>query len=191
VKLHFPTPDTRHPTPATARNLVLIGFMGTGKSAVGRMLAARRGLKYLDSDHEIERRAGCSIPEFFAVRGEAAFRQLESDVIADLARPHGVVLSTGGGAALDPANAACLRAGGLVVLLRATPDVILRRVGNAQNRPLLANAPDPRVRIQELLAERDNAYRTAAHCCVDTTDRVTGDVAASILLLYDATSPIR
>ena len=171
-----------------SRNLVLIGFMGTGKSTVGRILAAQRRLRYRDTDYEIERRAGCSIADFFATRGEAAFRQLERDVIADLARPRGIVLATGGGAALDPVNAACLRAGGLVVLLRATPDAILRRVGDTRNRPLLAESSDPQATIRELLEQRDPAYREAAHCSVETTNRVMSDVAASVLMLYDATS---
>jgi shikimate kinase len=172
------------------RNLVLIGFMGTGKSTVGRQCAARRGLRLYDSDHEIERRAGCSIAQFFASRGEAAFRQLEREVIADLARPRGVVISTGGGVPLDPGNVACLRAGGMVILLKAMPETILRRIGNAQSRPLLAQAADPRARIAELLAERDSAYRSAAHCCVDTTGRTTAEVVSSILMLYDATAPM-
>ena len=188
MKTHFTIPNTKYQIPNT-RNLVLIGFMGTGKSTVGRLLAARCGMRYCDSDHEIERRIGCSIPEFFATRGEAAFRELEREVIAELSRPRGVVLSTGGGAPLDPANAACLRGGGMVVLLKATPDAILRRVGNTQSRPLLAQAADPRARIEDLLAERDAAYRAAAHCCVETTGRTSADVATSILMLYEATLP--
>jgi shikimate kinase len=172
------------------RNLVLIGFMGTGKSTVGRQCAARRKVRFCDSDHEIERRAGCSIAQLFATQGEIAFRQLEREVIADLAHPRGMVLATGGGVPLDPRNAACLRAGGLVVLLKAAPEVILRRIGHAHSRPLLAQAPDPRARIMELLAEREEAYRAAAHCCVDTTGRSTADVVTSILMLYEATAPI-
>jgi shikimate kinase len=183
------TSDTWVKRAMDRRNLVLIGFMGTGKTTIGRHCAARRGVRLYDSDHEIERRAGCSIPHLFAARGEATFRELERDVIADLSRPRGVVLSTGGGVPLDAQNAACLRAGGLVILLKAAPEVILRRIGNAQSRPLLAQSSDPRARIAELLEEREEAYRTAAHCCVDTTGRTTAELVSAILMLYDATAP--
>src|SRR5947207_704151 len=128
--------------PMAERNLALIGFMGTGKTTVGRLCAAQLGYDFYDSDTVIEARAGCSIARFFAEHGEAAFRQREREVIAELAAMPGRVIAAGGGAALDPDNMGCLRATGLVVLLTASPEAILSRVGNAQTRPLLAGAPD-------------------------------------------------
>jgi shikimate kinase len=166
------------------RNLVLIGFMGTGKSTIGRICAARLGFAFRDSDRVIEQRTGCSIPELFAAKGEAAFRQLEREVIAELATMPDLVIATGGGAPLEPENAARLRDGGTVVLLTATPDVILKRVGNARSRPILAAAPDPRRRILELLEERAARYAQVAHHRVDTTDRPPKAVAAEIIALF-------
>ena len=135
-----------------ARNLVLIGFMGTGKTTIGRLCAERLGYRFRDSDTEIESRIGCSIAQYFSQKGEAAFREIEREVIAELAEESDQVISTGGGVVLDPENAMRLREGGWVVLLQATPDAILARVGDTRSRPLLANAADPLARIEELLA---------------------------------------
>jgi shikimate kinase len=158
--------------------------MGTGKSTIGRMCAARLGYAFRDSDRVIEQRAGCTIPELFAEKGEAVFRQMEREVIAEMAATPELVIATGGGAPLDPENAARLRDGGTVVLLTATPEVILKRVGNARSRPMLAAAPDPRRRILELLDERAPRYEQIAHHRVDTTDRSPKAVAAEIIALF-------
>lgn len=165
-------------------NLALIGFMGVGKSTVGRLCAKQLGYTFLDSDAVIAERAGCPVAQFFAERGEAAFRALEREVIAELAARPGIVLSTGGGVVLDAANVANLRAGGLVVLLTASVEVVLRRVGDRNSRPLLASASDPRARVLQLLAERAPYYERAAHCRVETTDRRPGQVAAQVVKLY-------
>ncbi len=169
---------------AAPKNLVLIGFMGTGKSTLGRLCAAQLGYAFCDSDSEIEARTGCTVAELFAYEGEVQFRQRERDVIADLAATPGLVIATGGGAILDPQNAARLRATGLVVLLTASPEVILRRTGNGRSRPLLANAPDVRARIKELLAQRLPRYRAVAHCHVDTGIAPTRDIVPQIIMLY-------
>ena len=169
------------------RNLVLIGFMGTGKSTLGRLCAAELGYGFCDSDHVLEAREGCTIAELFAHEGEARFREREREVIAELAATPNLVIATGGGAVLDTSNAARLRQTGLVVLLTAPPDVILKRVGRSRTRPLLANAPSPRARVEELLTERMPVYRQVAHCHVDTGSRPARDVVQQIVMLYQLT----
>jgi shikimate kinase len=170
------------------KNLVLIGFMGTGKSAVGRRCARLLGYTFRDSDAAIVSRAGRSIPAIFAEEGEAAFRSLERNVIAELAATPGLVIATGGGAIMDEGNVANLRASGVVFLLTASPEVLLKRVGNAQSRPLLASASDPLERIQELLAARKPHYDRAAHFRVDTSYLSPDEVAEAIVLLYKGAS---
>jgi shikimate kinase len=173
------------------RNLVLIGFMGTGKSTVGRRCARRLGYTFTDSDRVIEEQAGCTIPELFAAEGEAAFRERERAVIAELAATPGLVIATGGGAILNPENVANLRATGFVVLLTATPDALLQRVGHRRNRPLLASAPDPRARIVELLSAREPLYRQAAHHIIDTTELVLEGVVEEVVWLFGEESGVR
>lgn len=142
---------------ANTPNLVLVGFMGTGKSAIGRRVAARLALPFVDTDDEIVERAGCSIPEIFAADGEAGFRALEHQVALDVAQRGGCVVATGGGIVLDPANLTAFRASGLLIALTARPETILERVGADSNRPLLQH-PDRLQRITELLAERAGIY---------------------------------
>jgi len=165
-------------------NLVLIGFMATGKSTIGRRCARELGFRFRDSDTLIERRAGKPIPAIFAEEGEAAFRAREADAIRDLARGSRVVLSTGGGAPMNPVNVANLRRTGVIILLHATPDEILARVGNRQSRPLLADAEDPRVRIEALLAQRTPTYRAAADAVVETTGLTREEAVQQVLTAY-------
>lgn len=172
---------------SSRRNLVLIGFMGTGKTTVGKLCARELGYTFCDSDAEIVRRAGKPIPDIFAQEGEAAFRQYEREAIADLAAQDGLVIATGGGAVLDPVNAETLRAQGTVVLLTAAPFVVLRRVGDARSRPLLAAADNPRQRILALLRERRPLYEKAAHFQVDTTHVNKTTVAAQVLERFRTT----
>lgn len=147
--------------------LSLVGMPGSGKSTVGRQLARRLGLPFFDSDALIEQRLGCSIREYFAREGEAAFRDVEQQVIADLAAgPHAVV-ATGGGAVLREANRQKLREAGRVIYLRSSPEELHRRVRHDTQRPLLQVA-DPLGRLRSLHAERDPLYREAAHFHVDT-----------------------
>lgn len=143
------------------RNLVLVGFMGTGKSAVGRLLAERLGREFVDLDALIESSAGCPIPRIFAEEGEAGFRKREREAVRQVASRTGLVVATGGGVVLDPDNVRDLGTGGDVVCLTATPATILARVGSDRNRPLLQGG-DPLVRIKELLAKRAPAYAAVA-----------------------------
>jgi shikimate kinase len=140
-------------------NIVLIGFMGSGKSTVGKVLAPRLSKKFVDLDHMIVERAGRSIPEIFATDGEAAFRQLESQVLADVLTNSNQVISTGGGAVLAEANRQLMRENGLVVWLRTDVDVLIQRMQYDTTRPLLQG--DAKANITRILEERREAYNFA------------------------------
>ncbi|WP_313731546.1 shikimate kinase [Cohnella nanjingensis] len=163
------------------RNVVLVGFMGTGKSTVSKLLADRLGWSRIDTDDEIARRAGRSIPEIFANEGESAFRELESAVIRDVLAGERRIVATGGGAVLREENRAAMLADGLVVALTADRETLLRRViagGEAAGRPLLAG--DAEARIDALLAARRHAY-DFAHVAVDTSGRTPEEIAELVL----------
>jgi 3-dehydroquinate synthase len=145
-----------------ADNLILVGFMATGKSVVGRHCAELLGYTFHDTDAAIVDRAGMSIPEIFAREGEAGFRAREREVIAALAGAERQVIATGGGAIMDPENAAQLRRAGSIVRLLAQPETILSRVGDASCRPLLRDSTDLVARISFLLAEREPCYKQHA-----------------------------
>ena len=147
--------------------VALVGLPGAGKSAVGRRLGQRLQLPFIDTDHVVEQRVGCSIRDYFEREGEIAFRDLEQAVIADLAvRPHGV-LATGGGAVLREANRRQLRDHFHVIYLRSSPEDLFRRLRHDVKRPLLQVA-DPLGRLRELHDARDPLYRETAHEVVDT-----------------------
>lgn len=165
-------------------NLILIGFMATGKSTVGRRCAQALGFRFRDSDSLVERWEGKSVAEIFSEEGEAAFRKKETDAIRYLCNSSRTVLSTGGGVVLNPANVACLRRSGVVILLWASVDDILERAGRRPTRPLLANSADPRARIIELLGQREAAYRTAAHAIVETSGMVREEAVECVLNVY-------
>ncbi len=162
-------------------NIVLTGFMGTGKSTVGRLLSRRLGLKFVDIDELIEAEAGMTISEIFGTKGEAAFREMESVMVKRLAAGEfgdGLVVSTGGGVVMRSENREVLKWWGTLVCLNASVDEILRRVGERTDRPLLAR-PDRRDAITSLLKERKGAYRDC-DIEIDTTGKSIDDVAASI-----------
>ena len=155
--------------------IVLIGFMGAGKSTVGRLLAAKLGLPFTDSDHVIEERADKPIRRIFADEGEPAFRELEHAVIAGLLAGPDAVLALGGGAAGHPATRALL-ARVPVVYLRVGYAEALARVGGDQGRPMLAR-PD----VQALHAEREAIYASVATVTVDTDGHSPEDIALEVL----------
>jgi shikimate kinase len=163
-------------------NLYLVGFMGTGKSTVGRVLAQRLGMRILDSDAEIERRAGTTIADIFATRGEAAFRDLERDFIENGHPAEGCIVSCGGGLVLQEGMVERLRRHGVVVCLTARPETILARTQTHKTRPLL-NVEDPLGRITELLAVREPIYRTAG-TQVLTDHRPLGEIVAHVQRVY-------
>ncbi len=146
--------------------LTLVGLPGSGKSTVGRQLARRLDLPFNDSDHVIEQRLGCSIRDYFAREGEAAFRDVEESVIAELAAQPGV-LATGGGAVLRAANREKLRAGGHVIYLKSSPQELFNRVRHDRKRPLL-QVEDPLGRLHALYDERDPLYSETAHFIIET-----------------------
>ena len=164
----------------TSRNLFLVGLMGAGKTSIGRQLARQLGLRFVDSDHEIERRTGADIPWIFDLEGEAGFRRRERQVIAELAAEDGIVLATGGGSVLDPENRACLRRNGTVVYLCASIDRLVQRVSRSHHRPLLADQ-DPRTRLEALFRERDPLYREVADLIVHTDRQSVPATARSIV----------
>jgi len=147
--------------------IVLVGLPGSGKTTVGKQLARRLKLPFVDSDHVIEERLGCSIREFFEREGEDRFRDVEQEVIDELSRGQACVLSTGGGAVLRSANRQHLHDRGKVVYLRSTPEDVYRRVRHDRNRPLLLVA-DPLQRLRDLYDARDPLYRETAHFVIDT-----------------------
>ena len=145
----------------------LIGLPGSGKSTVGRQLARRLALPFVDSDHVIEQRLGCPIRQYFEREGEAAFRDVEEAVLDELSLAERGVLSTGGGAVLREGNRRHLRERGLVVYLKSSPDELFRRLRHDRNRPLLQVA-DPLARLRDLYAIRDPLYRETAHFAIET-----------------------
>jgi shikimate kinase len=141
-------------------NLALIGFMGTGKTSVGRMIAEQLHFDYLDTDEMIQMHTGRTIADIFKTDGETAFRALEQKVVAELASRVKTVVATGGGLPTNPVNLAGLKTHALVVCLWASPETIWERVRNQSHRPLLHDA-DPQKKIRELLAAREPFYRQA------------------------------
>jgi len=144
----------------TILNIALVGFMGTGKSSVGRLAAEQLRFAFIDTDELIENEVGHSIPEIFARLGEPAFRKYERDVVEALSARRDTVIATGGGLVADPSNLASLKTHALVVCLWASPETIWERVRAQSHRPLL-QTPDPQARIRQLLEERAPAYRQA------------------------------
>jgi 3-dehydroquinate synthase len=149
------------------KNIFLVGLMGAGKTTIGRQLARRLGMHFVDSDHEIEARTGASVPWIFEIEGEASFRRREADMIRDLTAGSGLVLATGGGAVLNPDSRRLLAERGTVVYLRAGVNSILQRTAHDRNRPLLQTA-DPRKKLEELTAQREPLYREIADLVIDT-----------------------
>lgn len=167
------------------RNIVLIGFMGSGKSTVGRALAARlgSGWRYVDSDARLSEVAGCDIPALFRAEGESGFRARETQILTGLCAGERLVIATGGGAVQLPENTPLLRSAGMVVWLTARPDVVVARIERREaDRPLLANRGDKNLLayVLTLLGERAPRYQKAAHVTVDTSDRNPDSIAAEI-----------
>jgi shikimate kinase len=148
--------------------VALIGLPGAGKSSIGRQLARRLKVPFSDSDHVIEQRLGCSIRSFFECEGEARFRDIEAEVIADLAHDgEACVLGTGGGTILRQANRDVLRSRFRVVYLHSSPEEVFRRLRHDTARPLLQVA-DPMARLRDLYGARDPLYRETAHYVIET-----------------------
>jgi shikimate kinase len=163
-------------------NLALIGFMGTGKSSVGRLVADTLHFTFLDTDDVIEARAGKSITDIFAQEGEPAFRQMECRIVEELIRRERTVIATGGGLPVNPANLTSLKTHALVVCLWASPEKIFERVRHQTHRPLLHD-PDPLGKIRSLLAAREPFYHQA-DVLVNTEMRSLKEVAHQVIHQY-------
>lgn len=166
----------------TPKNIVLIGFMGSGKSTVGRELHQRLGYSLTDMDHIIEETMGKKISEIFKEEGESAFRDFETLELLELARSTDSrhIVSTGGGIVIRPGNRFLLRQLGYVVWLHAPEDVIFERTSRNRDRPLL-NQPNAEERISTLMAEREPWYRETAHLRIDTSGLDSHEIATGIL----------
>ncbi|MCB5208021.1 shikimate kinase AroK [Methylovorus mays] len=162
-----------------AGNIFFVGLMGAGKTTVGRVLAKHLHKAFYDSDHEIERRTGVSIPYIFEVEGESGFRRRESAMIDELVRMPDVVVATGGGAVLLEENRKNLKQHGTVIYLRAHVNELWIRTRNDKNRPLLQTA-DPRKRLEQLFEQRDPLYREVAHHVVDTGGQSVNTIVQQI-----------
>jgi len=163
-------------------NIILVGFMGTGKTAVGRKLSHILGYPLIDTDDLIEEEIGVSIPEIFNRFGEPFFREVESRVVERVSKLDAHVISTGGGVVLREENLKNLRRNGIIFCLNATPEEIWRRVSSENHRPLL-NVPDPMGRIRELLARRAPFY-AKADFQVETTGRSIEEITEEILKIF-------
>jgi shikimate kinase len=163
-------------------NLYLVGFMGTGKTTVGRAAAQRLGFAYLDSDHEIERISGRTIAEIFAGEGEPAFRKMEREFIANGHPPARTTVACGGGLVIQSGMSEALRSRGVVICLHASIETILARTGRQNNRPLLAGG-DPEERLRTLFAERESIYRSAGTLIL-TDGRSLKDIVGHVVRVW-------
>ncbi len=169
LRLSVPAPKT----------IVLVGLMGAGKSSVGRLLAKRLDLEFIDADHEIEQAAQCSIEQIFERHGEAVFRDGEQRVIARLLTGPAHVLATGGGAFMRKKTRDAIRGRGISVWLRADLDLLLRRVSRRKNRPLLRNE-NPRQTLEKLIEERHPVY-AEADIVVDSGNRPPATIVDTVI----------
>jgi shikimate kinase len=174
-----PTEDKPPAAQKFDRSIVLVGLMGSGKSSVGRRLAARLGMPFRDADDEIEAAAGCSVSEFFARHGEPAFREGERKVIARLLEGPPIVLATGGGAFMDAATRAVIRQNAWSVWLRANLDTLVERTGRRRGRPLLEQG-DPRAVLSALMDARYPVY-AEAEVVVESGEGPHEDVVEAIV----------
>ena len=162
-------------------NLILIGFMGVGKTRVGRRLAARLGWPFFDTDRLVEERRGLPIPEIFSRYGEASFRETEKVVVEEVARNRQSVIATGGGVVVDQENVDRLRHSGFLVHLTLPCETIYRRIGKTSQRPLL-HSQDPRQSLEDLFRSREGLY----HGCSDLTiDREGLTIQATVERLLE------
>jgi len=164
------------------KNLVLVGFMGSGKTVVGKLVAERLGMHFMDMDDEVERREGRKISEVFAQDGESYFRRLERVLTQELASQTDWVIATGGGIVLDPRNLDDFRKTSVIIGFGIHVDTVLQRVGHQTHRPLLEGG-DKHKRVQKLLAQREPLYRAAGEY-IDTNDRTIDEVVNKVVAAY-------
>ena len=169
-------------------NLILVGFMGTGKSAVGKRLAQKLNREYIDLDRKIEKEAGWTIPQIFAAEGEAGFREREGRALREVVELRNQVISTGGGVMLREENIQLLKKNGKLICLTASPDVILQRtLMSLSSRPLLVGH-EPRARVEQLLKLRAPFY-ALADWTIDTSNKNVKQVTEEILCKLEMSKP--
>jgi shikimate kinase len=166
------------------RNIYLIGFMGVGKSTIGKILANKMQGKLIEMDEAIETEQGKSINEIFATYGEEYFRDLESKLVERIATGEGNIVSCGGGAVLRPENVECMKKSGTIVFLSATPETIYKRVRYSTNRPLL-NGNMNVAYIAGLMEKRRALYESAADITIDTDGKSKGEIVRDLLSKYE------
>lgn len=166
------------------QNLIIIGAMGSGKTTVGKQLAKRTRMDFVDSDHMIEERCGVSISTIFDIEGEEGFRKRETKMLQELCAKSGVVLATGGGAITSEENRILLRKSGFVIYLKTSIETQLARTQKNLNRPLLENV-DAEHKLTELMEERGTLYEQEADLVVTSGDRVVSKVVEEIMQVID------
>lgn len=167
-----------------AKNIVLIGLMGSGKSAVGRTIAKKLGRRFIDTDRIIERKVGKTIKEIFDEEGEEYFRKLEKETIRKITQHIGIVIATGGGAAKDTESFKYLKNSGWVVALYASPHILYERIAGKRIRPLILNKEDPVKVLEQIYEERKGAY-AQADFQVSTENKEIDEIADEIIHLLD------
>lgn len=167
-------------------NLYLVGFMGVGKSAIGRRVARELGFRFIDSDHQIEKEQGKKIPEIFASEGESHFRQLERQFIESGHPEADCVVSCGGGLVVQPGMKELLKEKGIVICLFASAESIIERTSRNKNRPLL-NVPDPAAKVRALLKEREPIYMDSG-TCITTEGRTIPEVVRHMIRSYKSSA---
>lgn len=170
-------------------NVILVGFMGTGKTTIGRALASKLKLDFVDMDVELEARAGKPIPLVFRDDGEPAFRRMERSLVVELSQRRNLVIAAGGGVVLNPDNLGDFKAAGRVICLKAQPDEIIRRLAGCHHRPLLETG-DKGERVRSLLAQRQPLY-DAIPCQVDTTGKTPGEILLLVLAALNSKIPAK
>lgn len=166
-------------------NIILIGFMGCGKTTMGKVLSKELSYRHVDTDKEIEKNEGCSIKDIFKKNGEEYFRRLETETIRTLGSTLSKsIVSTGGGLPLNPVNADILKKMGFVVYLNVNEETVWQRLKNDKTRPLLQK-PEPEKEIRRLLEYRNPLYVLAAHLVVEADGKTMGEIASEILRNYD------
>ena len=168
-------------------NLILIGLMGAGKTTLGRQLASELQLDFYDSDQLICERTGVSIPTIFELEGEEGFRHREKTVINELVQLNNIIIATGGGTVLNAENRYKLQKNGHVIYLHAHPQILLSRIQNDRNRPLL-QVEDPLLKLQQLYVQRDPIYRETAHLIIEANDSCTTQTITRLFALLHQTN---
>jgi shikimate kinase len=174
----------------TKKNIILIGFMGAGKTSVAKKLHFLSNFELLDTDNIISKRLDISIPQLFQDKGEAFFREQETLVLKDLGKAEACIISTGGGIILNPHNHKLLQKLGFVFWLKVSPSEVLNRITNPDSRPLLANAADKLGTVTDLLKQREHLYAETAHFEIETDHKSLGEISQEIWNIYKTSQKI-